>query len=123
MEDALGSVAGPVDVTDVTAPTLLEMPLLGLTLAAYTDGFGHYLAHDELREIAAMTRDSLPRLVPRRAGGWQVETTPPGRGARPVVLTRAVIGGELHFLTGDGWPWPVTAPVTPVWVRADKRRR
>jgi hypothetical protein len=29
MEDALGSVAGPVDVTDATEPALLEMPGLG----------------------------------------------------------------------------------------------
>ena len=47
------SVNGPVDVTNVARPTLLEMPGLGLTVAAYTDGFDHYLASDELREIAA----------------------------------------------------------------------
>lgn len=91
-------------------PTLLRLPALGLTVAAYTDGFDHYLADGELLEIAAAGRDVFPRVTPRRAGGWQVPADPANQSARPVVLARAVISGRLHHMTGPAWPWPAAAP-------------
>lgn len=90
------------DVTDVTVPVLLSIPPLGLTVAAYTDGFDHYLADQELAEIGAHSQVEFPRVTRRRAGGWQIET---GTGQRPVVLDRALIQGQVHYLTGVAWPW------------------
>lgn len=91
------------DVTDVTVPVLFRIPPLGLTVAAYTDGFDHYLAEEELAEIWAHSRGGFPRVARRRAGGWQVES---GSAQRAVVLGRALIDGRVHYLTGAGWPWP-----------------
>ena len=38
-------------------------------------------------------------------------------------LARAFIGGRWHFLTGEGWPWPVIASIASIRVRAGGRRR
>lgn len=89
------------DVTDVTVPVLLPIRPLGVTVAAYTDGFDDYLADQEIAEIAAHSQDGSLRITRRRAGGWQIE---PGTGLRPVILTRALIQGRIHYQSGPAWP-------------------